>query len=230
LYSNASNAWIRSVLGSAGAQLGLGESWAQLFSAGIVIGLMAIMIRLMDDFLDEWVDELRGIKTVGAQLGSATLPYCLALFTVSAALLSKLTIVLFLAAYGVGMANDLHRRLPTGLKGRHEALLALTFGTLTQGIAAMLWAFSLMLALQCGDDFLDYYQDKRVGNYNLSQRIGRVETVLLTGCSLILSLMLGPFLTICALLAVGAVHILLPHVRLENERQVFTARGKDDDR
>jgi 1,4-dihydroxy-2-naphthoate octaprenyltransferase len=128
------------------------------------------------------------------------------------------------------MANDLHRRLPTGLKGRHEALLALTFGTLTQGIAAMLWAFSLMLALQCGDDFLDYYQDKRVGNYNLSQRIGRVETVLLTGCSLILSLMLGPFLTICALLAVGAVHKLLPHVGLENERQVFTARGKDDDR
>jgi hypothetical protein len=221
LYSSTFSVWLQSGLGSVGAQLGLVGSWAQLLRAGIVIGLMAIVIRLMDDFLDSWVDELQGVWTVGAALGKAALPYSLALFAASATLHSKLAIALFFAAYGIGMVGDLDRQLPTGLNGKHEALLTLALGVLGQGITVMAWAYALMLAFQCSDDSFDYHQDLSIGQRNLCQRIGRVETMILAACAFTLCLLLSPLLTLSALLAVGVVHILLPHTSMEQERQVL---------
>lgn len=176
-----------------------------------MIGLMAITVRLMDDFLDTGMDGLGGQNTAAMSLDRAVLPYSLALFSIAVMMQPKLATALFLAAYSIGMADDLNRELPTGLKSRYEALLAVGLGILGMGLVVMTWACALMTALQCIDDYLDVYLDRCVGRRNICHYLGRVETVLLAACSFILCLILSPFLTLLSLLGAGTVQVLLPH-------------------
>lgn len=205
-------AW-RLWFGSAAQTAGMLPTWAGLFAGLGSIIAVAAAIRLMDDFLDLAVDESLAVHTLAGDLREAALPYALAAFACSAALMPKLSIALFAAAYFVGMTGDQQRVLPLGMQGWQEGLLLLLVGAFGAGVACAAWALFFMIALQTGDDLADRLHDRASGVRNLCQRYGVGETALAGVCSLLLCLILSPVLTLLGYLALGCTAIAMPRRR-----------------
>lgn len=167
-----------------------------------------VAIKLMDDFLDGAGDRRAGTVTVAARIGAGVLPYCLLALTVALLLEPQVTGALFLGAYAIGMAHDLDRRLPTGLKGWQESLLAAGIAVVGAGWAMATAAIASMLFVQCVDDMADAPGDHVRGQANLVNALGRVETTFVAMASLIVAAGLAPSLTTAVIVAVTVIEWL----------------------
>lgn len=148
----------------------------ELAKSATAILLCGWVVKMMDDFLDLRYDILQGEQSLAVRLGEGTLPYSLLLFCFAVLIEPATACSLLLGAYACGMAGDLERQLPSGLKGYQEALAALLFGLLFLPWHAVVWGASVMLAVQAVDDLADLGPDRMSGNPNLARRFGIVET------------------------------------------------------
>jgi len=162
-------------------------AWPGLWLAGMAALAAAVAIRLMDEQLDKYGDELAFRFTVARFLGDSTTSYALLAFCLSALLAAKAAAVLFLAAYAVGMTGDWQQRLPSGLPAGLEIIIVILIGIWGTGPAAMIWGFCFMAGLQCLDDYVDLKLDALAGQRNLCRLLGSGET-----------LMIGIYLLVCA--------------------------------
>ena len=78
-------------------------------------------------------------KALAVRLGEGTLPYSLLLFCFAVLIEPATACSLLLGAYACGMAGDLERQLPSGLKGYKKPLAALLFGLLFLPWHAVVW-------------------------------------------------------------------------------------------
>ncbi len=135
-------------------------SMPALFACVCAVG---IAVKLMDDFIDRRLDAVGGVTTWASVVGDGVLPY--AMFTLAVAMLisGRLAGTLFLAAYTLGMAHDLRRKLPSGLEGWHESVLALSLGALLGGVGRMVASLAVLTFVQCVDDVVDDDADRVAG-------------------------------------------------------------------
>ncbi len=188
--------------GPAGAALVVDQAaWPGLLLLGGAALASAAAIRLMDEYLDKYGDELAGRLTVTRYLGDGALPYALLAFCLAVLLAPAPAVVLFLAAYAVGMAGEWRQRLPTGWPGGLEAAAVLLVGAAGVGITGMAWGFCFMSSLQCLDDVCDQASDARAGQRNLCRRWGSGETLMIGIFMAVCALRLSPALTLIAALA-----------------------------
>ena len=128
--------------------------------SGMAIILVGLVIKIMDDFLDEEWPPSRGLLRT---LGKGVLPYSIVIFLLAISLDFSLTVALFLASYITGMIFVTNHVLPSGLSSWLESILAILLSVLIAGYDLTLWAILIMLAVQLIDDYLDYRNDQRRG-------------------------------------------------------------------
>lgn len=168
-----------------------------------------VAIKLMDDFLDGAGDRRAGTVTVAARIGAGVLPYCLLALTVALLVEPRVAGALFLGAYAIGMAHDLDRRLPTGLRGWQESLLAAGISVIGAGWAVATAGVATMLFVQCVDDLADSEDDRVRSQANLAHALGPVETAFVATASAIVAVGLAPSLTVSVIVAVPVIEWLL---------------------
>ncbi len=165
---------------------------AAIFEFGpraLALLLTGLAVKLMDD----------GLDNSPADGTPARLPYALVGLTAGALLCLPWTASLFLSAYAVGMGYSLTDRMPTGLTGWQESLLATGFGIALLGPQEMFGSLLVMLCIQLADDACDQARDAWLGRPNLARRYGSVETVLAALCLFLLGLLAAPAKTILAI-------------------------------
>lgn len=135
-------------------------------------------VKLLDDCLDQSPDSIAGRRNWAAVLGPGAPVYAALLLAVAAGIRAEVCLPLFFASYGVGMFNDLGRRLPSGLSGWQESLLVAATGGWLFGWRMMLFAFLFIAAVQLADDCVDMHTDRLCGQRNLACRFGCVEALL----------------------------------------------------
>lgn len=179
-----------------------------LWSAGpfaVAVLLTGLVVKMMDDFLDLHFEVKEGRKGLAVSLGEGTLAYVLIMFCFAVLIDVTASTALLIGAYAIGMAGDFRRLLPTRLKGFHEAIIVIAAAMLALPWTLVLWALSVMLAVQLIDDWIDLRRDDLSGNPNLVRRLGRVETFLIAVICLAISMLLRPASTAIVLLSVPVV-------------------------
>lgn len=145
----------------------------------MVILVIGIVIKLMDDYLDQDLDKIEGKYTFAIFLDKAILPYTLLCTVMCMVLEPMLAGSLFLASYIVGMGHDLRRQLPLGWTAWQEILLFGTFGIIGFGFVEMMSSLVIILFVQLADDFIDYHTDAVTTRRNFVLRLGLWESVIL---------------------------------------------------
>lgn len=139
--------------------------WRELSELTAVF-LIGCAIKIMDDYLD------REENSLARKLDVAALPYSLLLTVAAAGLAPYYSLPLFLASYSCGMTADYREKLPTGLAGWQESLLALVLSLCFFGWRTTASAAVVILFIQLLDDFRDLRKDRLVSRSNLVHVLG----------------------------------------------------------
>ncbi|MBC8015681.1 MAG: hypothetical protein H7X79_08055 [Sporomusaceae bacterium] len=159
----------------------------ELLNTVLSVLLCSIAVKLTDDFLDHDLDDRAGCSNFSAQLGPGAIIYGMLSLALAASINADVSIPLFLASYSIGMFNDLKQPFPSGLSGLQESLLVFFVGVVLWGWHGMLFSTLFILAIQLFDDYIDMHTDQLAGYRNLAHRIGKVECLLLSILTLLLS-------------------------------------------
>ena len=141
--------------------------------------LVAIVIKLMDDYLDQAIDKEVGVISFASTLREGIIPYTLLFFSLAVILSPSPSLALFFASYIIGMFGDFKRPLSFGLKGYHESLFILMVSFFAVGWKTTLWAIILIMSIQIIDDYIDLKHDSNRSSNNLVIKLGKVESALL---------------------------------------------------
>jgi hypothetical protein len=159
-----------------------------------LIGLILIgfVIKLMDDFLDQDLDSLKGEWNFAGKLGRGILPYSLVLIIIALYLNFMESVSFFAASYTLGMVYDVKDRLPSHLRSWQEGLIVCLISIYLTNLWETFTALILILLIQFIDDFFDYQKDWIIGTRNLIQRLGRFNASLLTILLVLLTVKICP--------------------------------------
>ncbi len=145
---------------------------------GMVIGITGIVIKLMDDYLDQELDKIEGKYSLAVILDKAILPYTLLCIVLCMAVNPALAGTLFLASYIIGMGHNLKQELPLGLNAFQEFVVFGVFGIMLFGFIEMFSSFLIITFVQLVDDFFDYYTDAKFSRRNFVIRFGFWESLM----------------------------------------------------
>lgn len=147
----------------------------------------------MDDLLDE-----RDITETYLfhRCGTSSYIYCLVILLLACALDFKITFVLFLACYSIGMFHSLTMLLPSALPSWMEIIIAFIFSVMVAGSLLTLWAYFIIAAIQILDDCFDQALDKKFGYSNLIFVLGVERATLLFIILFYLGLVFQPLLSV----------------------------------
>lgn len=151
-----------------------------------VVVLVALSVKLLDDFLDDEAPEPDRARPV----------YALLALSVGVVLAPSPAVSLFLAAYVVGMLKDVGRPFPSGLRGWQEMAVVALAGLLFLGWREMGGSLVLMAGVQLGDDLLDWAADRRDGRPSMVGRWGAGECLLALAFVVVVGWCLAPGKTV----------------------------------
>ena len=161
-----------------------------ILKSSLAILFTGLVIKLMDDYLDQELDKLNNRSTLAQNLGRGILPYALILFSIAMFCDYQLSVSLLWASYIVGMGVN-KNQLPTGLKSYQEFLLLLILGFSILDSQVFLFSLLIILFIQTADDYIDYYRERYISKDNFINYLGRSGTVFIIIFSLVASLNLN---------------------------------------
>lgn len=149
------------------------EGGVPLLRDVIAVLCSGFAVKLMDDFLDEPEDSMRGVLTTSSRFGRAAAPYAMLLLAIGASMNLSWTVSLFLASYCLGMFNAPQERLPSALKGYQESGLAFALCMAVAGYQETIHSFLLMAAWGTIDAIVDRELDprERQSGYGMPARL-----------------------------------------------------------
>lgn len=159
-----------------------------MFKRFFGIFLMALVIKMMDDYIDKEIDELKGQWNLSLVLNKAILPYSLVLIIFSLYCNFTEAFSIFAASYFLGMSSELKESLPSGLKAWMEGVLLLLVATYMSSVHEILAALLIVSSIQLIDDFLDLKKDAYVDSRNIVNKLGKFNSALITIVLILLSL------------------------------------------
>ncbi|MCK8827959.1 hypothetical protein MWH25_09430 [Natroniella acetigena] len=161
--------------------------WSKILDTIATVFLVGLVIKIMDDYLDQEIDRLNERKTLAIKLQRGVVPYTLLLFSFAVLINYQLTISLFWASYIIGMGIS-NNSLPTGLKSYQEVLIMLGLGFLVLQWKLFLFTLAIILFIQLIDDFIDFHLEDYINRDNFVNYLGEWGTILLALLSLIIAL------------------------------------------
>ncbi|NLZ54952.1 MAG: hypothetical protein GX892_17765, partial [Thermoanaerobacteraceae bacterium] len=105
-----------------------GISEVFLFKKVVSIFFTGIVIKIMDDYLDQDIDIIDKQPNLYIALEYGGLPYVLLLLSFAIMLDFAAALSLFFSSFAVGMAGKLTAKMPSGLYGYHESLIVVLLG------------------------------------------------------------------------------------------------------
>ncbi len=172
--------------------LAASSSWLSIWLAVFFTGCA---IKLMDDYVDRELDQVLGGPNLAHVMGDG-LPIYMALATALGIYLAPtIGITLFLAAYLVGMGDEIGARYLAGWRAWVEILVAAVLGYV---IAPSHFTLNLILIsiVQLGDDILDLSRDRLTGKRTLPKLLGRRLSTLMLLALALAALAISPWYSI----------------------------------
>ena len=157
---------------------------------GLAVIFIGLVIKLMDDYLDQEIDRLNERDSLAVKLNRGILPYSLLLFSGAVLCNYKLAISLLWASYIVGMGIN-KKDSSFYFADYYELPLLLLIGFLCLDKGQFLFSLLIILSIQAGDDYIDYYQEKYINRDNFVNYLGKMGTIMITFFSLAASLYLN---------------------------------------
>ncbi|WP_378952576.1 hypothetical protein [Pelosinus sp. sgz500959] len=149
--------------------------------------LCSISVKLVDDFLDYDLDSCTGCYNFTTILGKGTLVYGMLALALSASINASVSMPLFLSSYIVGMFKDEEQVFPSRFSGLQESLFVFILGILVWDWKSMLFSLFFVVSIQLFDDYIDIHTDQLAGYRNLAYRLGKIECLLLSILTILLS-------------------------------------------
>jgi hypothetical protein len=149
-------------------------------TAYISIFLSGLSIKLLDDYIDDEIPH--------------NVPYAIIFICISSALWKE-SASLFICSYVVGMFHDERVKLISSLKVYQEQVVFFIISIFLTGFKASISSLFIICTIQLLDDCIDMSIDSYNGKKNWALRIGRVESLIISGIFLTLSIYTAPFKT-----------------------------------
>jgi 1,4-dihydroxy-2-naphthoate octaprenyltransferase len=148
------------------------ERFLGIFFCGLVI-------KLMDDYLDQDIDSLAEKWNITMALKRGTLPYTLILMSIALYFNFSEAIGFFTASYLIGMAYEGNEKLPTNLLAWQEGLVVFIIGIMMTSITNATGCLLLIIIVQLTDDLVDYKKDHYLKRENYVIILGKVNVILI---------------------------------------------------
>lgn len=174
--------------------------------------LTGCVIKLMDDYLDQEFDVLRGKHSLARQLGLGTMAYALIIFALAVSLNWQIAVALFFAAYMTGMVSEFNTKYILGLSGWQEIGIVFFLSWCIVGADYTFASTFVLLFIQIVDDWLDTKDDVLTGQRNAVHLLGLTEAWICGLIFLLLALYIDARLALFVLLAAPAALWLINKV------------------
>ena len=178
--------------------------------------LVGLVIKLMDDFLDQEKDKASGQYNLYHMLGKSIFPYSLVILSFGLYLNLSEGISLFAASYLIGMAHDYRSRLPIGLFAWQEGLIVFMISTYLTDLNNSLSALLLILLLQFIDDLIDFKKDSEYFKANLFKKLGFFNSILIMGVIILIAIICYPVKLIYFITAVMILYLFFKILRIKS--------------
>lgn len=172
-----------------------------MFKRFIGIFLIAVVIKIMDDFLDKDIDKLSNQWNITLILKRAILPYCIVLLILSLYCNFNESVSIFAASYMLGMINEHNQQLPTRLYAWQEGLLMILFAIYMTSVKDVFSALVIVSFIQIIDDVIDLNKDKYTKVDNTIYKYGKINMLIISIILLLISIRYFLIKTIYYLLA-----------------------------
>lgn len=179
----------------------------KIVKTSLAVFLTGVVIKLMDDYLDQEIDRLNERYSLAVRLKRKILPYSLLLFSFAVLCDYELSISLLWASYIVGMGANTKSSL--GLKVYQELILLLVMGFVLLDRGQFLFALLIILFIQTADDYIDYYREKYINKDNFINYLGRLGTLFIVAVSLSCSLICDWQLSLVVVFFTLLINLLL---------------------
>lgn len=167
----------------------------------LAVLLTGCVVKLMDDYLDQDFDVLRGKRSLTRHLGIGTMAYTLLIFAIAVSLNWRISVAFFLAAYMTGMVYEFNTKYILGLTGWQEICIIFLLSCSIVGLVYTLASLFVLLFIQIADDWLDTKDDALTGQRNSVQVMGLTEAWIGGLIFLLLAFYLNARLTLFAVTA-----------------------------
>ncbi len=178
------------------------ERFLGLFFIGLVI-------KMMDDFLDQDIDRLCEVWNITFILGRGILPYTLVLMSVALYYNFDEAIGFFTASYLMGMAYERNNKLPTRILAWQEGLIIFIIGIFMTSVSNSLGCLLLIILLQFIDDLIDYRNDEYLKKENYVSILGKVNVLLAISIIFMLVLLYFPIKLLYFAMAVFLIYLII---------------------
>ncbi|SES69825.1 hypothetical protein SAMN05660297_00290 [Natronincola peptidivorans] len=160
--------------------------YLELFNKYIGLLLLGVVIKLLDDEVDEDTKDKIAESKIYANLSQYKLPYSLLFLSLAMLLQPHLVFSIFTSAYIIGMFYFPHQILPLKLKAYQEMIILILLNIIFIPPNIFAIAFLSILLIQFIDDLLDYQYDFKYGYKNYVNNLGLGEIVIASSILLII--------------------------------------------
>lgn len=185
----------------------------------LCILFIGIVIKLMDDYIDQDIDKLAGQYNLFNLTHIRIMPYILLIFAIACSFDLNTSITLFFASYSLGMMQSIDTKMFTSLYSYQESILVIILGIFLFGFHDMLSSLFIIAFIHLIDDYLDCDKDK---NYkkNWVFILGKVEVIVLSIIFLLSALYLNIYKSVLVIIVAHPV-VYITHLlynKLLNKR------------
>lgn len=181
--------------------------WAEICKRVIAIFFIGIVIKLLDDEVDGDNKNKYSINMLN-EIEQYKFPYGLAILAFAMLLEKEYAFSLFSSAYMVGMFNFANRKLPLKMKAYHEIIILIIINLIFISHKVFIHSFLIIILIQMLDDLLDIKHDSIYGYFNLANKYGKGEILIISIILTTVSIMISTTNTILILLTWFCINYL----------------------
>lgn len=182
-------------------------AWHEWGTTLAALVLVAMSIKLLDDYVDADYDICHGERTLAARIGKLSITYSMLFLVLAAAADVRVTVAILLASQAVGMLSGWRREERRLSTRAFEMSICILLSIVVCGLNLTLWALAMLAAANWLDDLVDVSTDKASGQRNVVLRLGWQGSLLLTLAAFALAVFLNAFDTVLALISMAATMV-----------------------
>ncbi|MGB9839582.1 hypothetical protein [Thermovenabulum sp.] len=185
---------------------------------------IGIVIKLMDDYLDEDKDNLTNSKNLSHLLKKGILPYSLLLFAIAVIADFNYSISIFMSSYITGMLYNVDEKSNLGITFRAEIIVVLLIGIFMFGVKEMSSSIFLIASVQLLDDYIDYEKDKPFKK-GFAWKIGKAECLMVFILCVLISLYLDYLKTFFSYICLSIILFFVRNYDFSNNDFISNKEG-----
>ncbi|QQE80975.1 hypothetical protein [Alicyclobacillus sp. SO9] len=153
--------------------------WLEWIRPCVALFLMGLTVKLIDDGLDRDYDKARGHISIAVKLGRGLSAYTALTALVAAWMNLSIALAVFFGSYAAGMFKDWREPLPTRVPAWVEIVIVAILAVVMLNWQLAVWGIAMMSTIDWLDDVMDAARDEKTGQFNLANKFGLIEALIL---------------------------------------------------